>query len=133
MIANLPQHAFFESEFLALVVFSLILPVAIYGFLFKRASISRHSVIALSVTLIILAGIDVCLLQRLSDLSKTSPSMANDSLFTSGLSIALYLLPAVFAGIGINLLSHILIDHLHRAESRHEKERIKKADNAHHR
>ena len=72
--------------------------------------------------LIVMAGIDVYLLQALADLSRSTPNTLDDRLFLSGISIALYLLPAVFAGIGINLLSHILIDHLHRAEARHDRE-----------
>ena len=119
---NTPSHVFLEQEFLALVTFSLILPVAIYWFLFKRASISRFAVMGFAAVLIVMAGIDVYLLQALADLSRSTPNTLDDRLFLSGISIALYLLPAVFAGIGINLLSHILIDHLHRAEARHDRE-----------
>ena len=128
MTVDIPQHVFFEAEFLALIVFSLIVPVAIYGFLFKRASISKYSVIALAIAFIVIAGVDLCLLQRLADAANASSSAADDLLFASELSMALYLFPAVFAGIGVNLLSHILTDHLHRAESRHDKEeRLKNA------
>jgi uncharacterized metal-binding protein len=109
-------------EFFALIAFSLIFPCAIYWFLLKRTSISRYSVIGLAILLIAMAGIDVYLLQTLSDMTKATPSKFDDQLFASGLSIALYILPAVFAGLGVNLLSHVLIDHLHKAETRHARE-----------
>lgn len=44
--------------------------------------------------------------------------MLDDAVFTSELATALYLLPALFAGIGVNMLSHILISHLAQAEKR---------------
>ena len=116
-----PNHVFLEIEFFLLVAFSFVLPVAIYGFLLKRASISRYAVIALTIVLIAIAGIDLYLLQFLADAAKRTPSAVDDWLFLSQFSIALYLIPAVFAGLGVNLLSHILIDHLHRAESRYDR------------
>ena len=36
-------------------------------------------------------------------------------------TISLYLLPALFAGIGINLVSHVLIYHLASAEHRFDQ------------
>ena len=39
-------------------------------------------------------------------------------MFLSEVSLALYLLPAMFGGIGINVISHVLIDHLLDAEKR---------------
>jgi hypothetical protein len=116
------NHVFLETEFFALIAFSLILPAGIYVFLLRLTSISRLAVIGLAIVLVALAGIDVYLLQTLGDMAKATPNTIDDRLFTSGLSIALYLLPAVFAGLGVNLLSHVLIDHLHRAESRHDRD-----------
>ena len=40
----------------------------------------------------------------------------DDRLFTGEISIALYLLPAFFAGIGVNLLSHVRIDYVSKVE-----------------
>lgn len=117
-----PLHVFLEAEFLVLVLCSLVLPGAIYWFLFRRDSISRLSVLGFAVVLIVLAGIDVYLLQALAGISDRTPSVLDDRLFLSSISVALYILPAVFAGIGVNLLSHLLVDHLHRAESRHDRE-----------
>jgi hypothetical protein len=55
-------------------------------------------------------------------MAKLTPSLADDKIFVSEVSIALYLLPAMFGGIGINLLSHVLISHLYSAEKRFKKE-----------
>lgn len=121
-----PTHAFLEIEFFALIFFSMVLPVGIYGFLYRKDSISRLSVVALAVVLIFISGIDVFLLQALADIAKTTAGNLDDKFFNSGLSIALYTLPVAYVGIGVNLLSHILIDHLHRAESRHDRSEGKK-------
>ena len=85
-----PNHVFLEIEFFLLVAFSFVLPVAIYGFLLKRASISRYAVIALAIVLIAIAGIDLYLLQFLADAAKRTPSAVRDDwLFLSQFSIAL--------------------------------------------
>ncbi len=66
------------------------------------------------------AGIDFVLLQKLAEKAKMSSSVFDDRLFVTELSMALYLLPAVFAGIGVNLVSHVVIRHLKLAENRFE-------------
>ena len=43
--------------------------------------------------------------------------------FLSEISLALYLLPAMFGGIGINVISHILVRHLSEAEDEYRQER----------
>ena len=78
--------------------------------------------------LITLAGANVYLLQRLTAQAGTTPSTLDDKLFASELSVALYLLPAVFAGIGVNLLSHALISHLTKAEQRYEQRKKRETD-----
>ena len=40
---------------------------------------------------------------------------------TAGSSLS-YLLPALFAGLGVNMLSHILVGHLRDAETRFDQE-----------
>ena len=85
----------------------------------------RNATIAgaqVALALVLIAGVDVYLLQSLSSLAKTSPSLADDALFVSELSIALYVLPVVFGGIGVNLISHVLLRHLTEAEKRFERE-----------
>ena len=119
------MHAsvFVELDFYLLVVCSLIAPGTIYVFLYLRRAISKATVLLMGLTLIALAGVDLVLLGRLSRIAAASASLEDDRWFASELSIALYLLPALFAGIGVNLVSHVLIAHLARAEARFENER----------
>ena len=116
---------FVEVRFWLLVIFSLVLPAGIYGVLLRSRSISSRAVLVFGVALVLIAGVDVYLLQSLSWLAKTSPSLADDALFVSELSIALYVLPVVFGGIGVNLISHVLLRHLTEAEKRFEREHLR--------
>jgi hypothetical protein len=115
---------FLEVRFWLLVVFSLVLPAGIYGLLLRSRSISSRAVLVFGIALVLISGVDVYLLQSLSSLAKTSPSLADDALFVSELSIALYVLPVVFGGIGVNLISHVLLRHLTEAEKRFEREHV---------
>ena len=110
--------AFLELEFFALVIFSLILPIGIYFYLLTRNKISRHRVTWFGFLMIAMSGVDLYLLQRLREIARVSGSQVDDRVFASEVSIALYLLPAIFAGIGVNVVSHILIDHLKKAEDK---------------
>ena len=116
---------FVEVRFWLLGIFSLVLPAGIYGVLLRSRSISSLAVLVFGVALVLIAGVDVYLLQSLSSLAKTSPSLADDALFVSELSIALYVLPVVFGGIGVNLISHVLLRHLTEAEKRFEREHLR--------
>lgn len=113
---------FFEIEFWLLVVFSIVVPFTIYGALLKKRSVSRFTVLFLGVVLLIVAGLDVYLLQSLKRMAKLTPSIVDDWVFLSELSIGFYLIPALFGGIGVNLISHVLIRHLSEAERQFEKE-----------
>src|SRR3990167_3657586 len=113
---------FVELRFWVLVAFSLVLPAGIYGLLLATRSISRVAVLGFGVALVLIAGVDVYLLQSLASLAKTTPSLADDAVFISELSIALYVLPVVFGGIGVNLISHVLLRHLSEAESGFDRE-----------
>jgi hypothetical protein len=116
---------FAELYFWLLVVCSLILPTAIYtALLFKRA-VSRATILSLGLTLVAIAGVDVFLLQRLETMSKLSPSLLDDAVFNSEVTIAFYLLPALFAGVGIDIISHVLIQHLDRAQMTFRREHPK--------
>lgn len=121
-----------RTEFFLLIAVSLVLPLAIYLLLFHRKSISRGAVAGYGTLLIILAGTNVYLLQRLAAQAGSTSSALDDKLFASEISVALYLLPAVFAGIGVNLLSHALISHLSKAEQHYEqrKKRASETDGA---
>ena len=116
------DSAFVEVEFLMLIVFSLILPGGIYGYMMWKRSISRKAVLLFGVILVVIAWVDIFLLRRLTALAKSSPSLVDDLFFRSELSVALYLLPAVFAGLGVNMMSHILIRHLTDAEREFDRE-----------
>ena len=119
------QTVFVEIQFWLLVLFSIIVPVAIYYGLLKRRNISRNTVLLFGVVLLLISGVDIYLLQVLSKMAKTSLSHWDNSVFLSELSIALYLLPITYGGTGVNLISHVLIRHLSRAERRFEQMRHK--------
>ena len=119
------KTVFVEIQFWLLVLFSIIVPVAIYYGLLKRRNISRNTVLLFGVVLLLFSGVDIYLLQVLSKMAKTSLSHWDNSVFLSELSMALYLLPITYGGIGVNLISHVLIRHLSRAERRFEQMRHK--------
>lgn len=112
------NSVFTELEFWLLVVFSFVLPLGIYWVLMVKRSIAKGTVLILGFVLVGTAGMDIYLLQSLSSMAKLSVSLADDALFFSEVSLALYLLPALFGGIGINLVSHVLVSHLVQAEAR---------------
>jgi len=109
---------FTEVRFWLLVVFSGALPSAIYWMLLVKRAISRSTVLLLGLSLVAIAGVDVYLLQTLATQAKLTSSLADDAVFVSEVSIALYLLPAMFGGLGINVISHVLVSHLVEAETR---------------
>lgn len=113
---------FVELRFWLLVVFSLALPAGIYTLLLVTRSISRMAVLGFGIALVLISGVDVYLLQSLATLAKHTPSLADDAVFVSELSIALYVLPVMFGGIGVNLISHVLLRHLTEAEKQFDRE-----------
>jgi glucan phosphoethanolaminetransferase (alkaline phosphatase superfamily) len=113
---------FTEMRFWLLVIFSGVLPFAIYWLLLVKRAVSRATVLLLGLSLVAIAGVDVYLLQSLATLAKLTASAADDAVFVSEVSIALYLLPAMFGGIGINIISHVLVSHLIEAETRFKAE-----------
>jgi hypothetical protein len=56
----------------------------------------------------------------LSEEAKHTASLWDDRLFSSSVSVALYVLPVAFAGVGVNIISHVLLRQLTRAEGRHD-------------
>ena len=120
-MAGLNESVFLEKEFFLLIAFSLLFPALIYGTMWMRRSISRGTVLFFGFMLIVLSGLDIYLLQILAGMAKLSSSRLDDKIFSSEISVALYLMPAFFAGTGINVVSHILINHLTEAEKRFEK------------
>jgi len=112
----------FEIKFILLVVCSVVLPPAIYSILLLKKAISRSTVLFFGIALIVLAGTDVALINILLASAKHTLSILDARFFASQLKIALYLLPALFAGIGINVVSHILVSHLVSAERKFAQE-----------
>jgi hypothetical protein len=123
---DLNNSLFLQKEFISLVIFSILAPVVIYRTIWLKKTISHVSVVYFGGALIVLAGIDVFLLRILADIAEHSPSVVDDRIFNSELSAALYLLPALYAGTGINLVSHILISHLVDAEKKFDREHHQK-------
>jgi hypothetical protein len=109
---------FTEVRFWLMVLVSVVPPFGICALLLAKRSISRRSVLLLGFTLIAIAGLDAYFPQTVSAAARLTPSLADNALLISELSLALYLLPAMFGGIGVNHISHILISHLVEAEQR---------------
>lgn len=116
------DSVFTQIEFWFLIAFSIILPSSIYALLLAKKAISRSTVLAFGFALVVIAGVDVYLLQSVATAAKLTRSLADDAVFLSELSLALYLLPAMFGGIGINVVSHILVRHLEEAEAMFQKD-----------
>lgn len=113
---------FVEKEFALLIIVSVILPLALYAFMMMKRALSRGKVLLFGVTLVVISGFNVVLLQRLASMAKISPSLLDNRVFSSEISLALYLLPALFAGIGINIISHVIVRHLEDAERQFERQ-----------
>ena len=107
---------FVELKFWLLVALSLLAPAMIYAVLMRKRAIRRSTVALLGMCLVAISGFDVYLLQSLAAMSRLSPSLLDDAVFASEISIALYALPICFGGIGVNVISHVLISHLIDAE-----------------
>jgi hypothetical protein len=112
------DSVFAELRFWLMLLVSFVLPFCIYGVLLAKRAISRPTALLLGFTLVAIAGLDVFFLQNLAAAAKLTPSLADDAVFLSEMSMALYLLPAMFGGIGVNVISHVLNRHLDEAEGR---------------
>lgn len=112
------NSVFAEARFWITVLVSVVLPCCIYGVLHARRAISRSTLLLLGVSLILIATLDVYVLQRLAAQSLATLSTVDDAVFASELSVALYLLPALFGGLGINVISHVLTSHLPETRSK---------------
>lgn len=113
---------FIQLKFWVLVLFSLGTPILITLFLITKRRISRITVAVFGVVLIILGGIDVVVLQHMSELALQTTSSLDDEIFASEYALALYVLPLTCAGLGVNLLSHLLHAHLILAELEYDRE-----------
>lgn len=120
------DSVFFETQFLVLVVFSLIVPAFIYWRLLMVRAVSQLKVLIFAFMLILIGGLDFALLQYLTKEVMHTSSLIDDFIFGSEITVALYLLPALFAGVGVNMISHLLIRHLTAAEDQYEREHPKR-------
>ena len=118
---SLTSTVFTEISFWLLVLFSLVLPFGIYGALMAKRAVSRRTVLFFGLVLVLIAGVNVYLLQSLAAMARLTPSPVDDGLFLSEISLALYLLPAMFGGVGINVISHVLVEHLADAEKEFQR------------
>ncbi|RID98264.1 hypothetical protein [Simplicispira hankyongi] len=116
------SSVFIELRFWFLLVLSGVAPIAIYYGLLVRRAVSSGTVLALGLLLTVIAGVDVYLLQWLSHLAAKTTSAVDDAVFVSEVRVALYVLPVLFGGIGVNLVSHVLLRHLAQAERRFDTE-----------
>jgi hypothetical protein len=120
MLSSMNATIFTEFRFWALVSFSLVLPSAIFFTLFVRRAFSKTTVLVFGLLLVAMASVDLVLLRALSNAALATPSLADDRVFASELSIALYILPAAFGTLGINMASHVLMHYLRKKEQRFE-------------
>ena len=96
------------------------IPVGTYRFMMWRRAISRKTVLLLGFMLVAKSGVTMFLLQRLAEMAKGSPSLLDNIIFASQFSVVLYFVPILLAGIGVNMLSQVLMSHLADAERRFE-------------
>jgi len=122
------ESAFLRIAFWALVLSSMIVPAAIYIAMVVKERISRITVFAFGMLLILLSAVDLFLLQHLMTIAGQTPSLLDDKLFKSEFSLALYLLPLISAAVGTNLISHVLERHLEEAERRLDRQRDREAE-----
>ncbi|MDQ2971862.1 MAG: hypothetical protein ABIY40_03865 [Rhodanobacteraceae bacterium] len=108
------DSVFIHFEFWLLLLASLVLPVVIYFALLSFRRISRYTVLLFALALILLSALDVFLLRHLANAAHATPSIFDDKVFASEFSLALYLLPLLSAGIGVNIISDVLLNHLRR-------------------
>jgi len=120
MLSGASASVFTEFRFWALVSLSVLLPSAIFFTLFVRRAFSKTTVLVFGLLLVAMASVDLVLLRALSSAALATPSLADDRVFTSELSIALYILPAAFGTLGINMASHVLMHYLRKKEQRFE-------------
>lgn len=101
-----------KAEFWALVLTSLALPAGILWHLVRVVRISRRVLIGYSIVLMAISGLDVVLIKTIAVLARETTGLADDKIFLSEYSMALYLLPLITAAVGTNLLTYTITRHL---------------------
>lgn len=103
---------FTHVYFWLLILFAGAPSAAIYWLALRKRAMSTFVILLLGFSLVAIAAVEVYLLQSLKAQAKLTPSVADDVVFNSEVSIALFLVPVMFCGIGINVISHVLMEHL---------------------
>lgn len=117
------NSVFGDLDFWLMAALSVVLPFGIYGYLLSRRAVSTFTIVVLGLALVAIAGVDVYFLQLMAARAQTTLSHTDDMVFSSEISAALYLFPALFGGLGLNVLSHVLTRHLDEAQRRFAAER----------
>ena len=107
---------YLELEFWGVLACSVLLPTCIFAWMILRRSLSKFIIIVIGFLLVFIAGVNVIFLRLLCAKAKATPSILDDKLFVSEISIALYIIPLILAGIGVNLASHVLCNHINIVE-----------------
>jgi len=113
---------FVELRFWLLMFMTVVAPLGIYLVLRHRRAVSRASVLLLGVALVFIAAVDVFLPHGLQNAAAHNISDLDDFL-DSEVTLGLYLIPALFGGVGIDLVSTIIRQHLLHIERRHRQHR----------
>jgi hypothetical protein len=108
---------FVELQFWLLVLFSIVVPGIIVWVCLTVTALSRNIILVLGLMLAGIAGFDFYLLQALARMARATLALTDDRIFDSEITVGLYL-PAFLAGVGINVTSHVLIQHLTDAQKR---------------
>jgi hypothetical protein len=122
---SMNTSVFVELKFWMLVCLSLLSPAMIYWFLLRKQAIMRSTVALLGLCLVAIAAFDIYLLQGLALVARHALPGLDDAVFASEVSVALYALPICFGGIGVNVISHVLISHLAEAEKYRVRRHVK--------
>lgn len=101
-----------QLEFWGVLACSVILPACVFTWMTWKRSLSRVVITLIGFVLVGIAGADAIFLRLLSSKAKATSHILDDKLFASEISIALYIIPLVLAGIGVNLASHVLCNHI---------------------
>lgn len=107
-----------ELKFWLLVVLSLAVPLMMYLLQRRKRDAPSIFIFPFSLVLIVISGADVYLLQALAVASRATPSLLDDEIFDSALSLGLYVFPVAYGGIGLNLISAVLLAHFASIEAR---------------
>jgi hypothetical protein len=76
---QMSDSVFIETDFFALIIFSILVPVGIYFYMMWKKSISRTVVLLLGIILIVTSAMDVFLLQSLPAMAKVTTSLFDEN------------------------------------------------------